>query len=108
MNDYIPKLINDQKAAFEKIPDIIQNDKGGLIFLDAPGGTGKVFLLNLILAEIPKKGDVALAVASSIVTATLLHGGRTAHLALRLPLNFNLTEEPTCNIIDNPTTCKLL
>ena len=74
--------------------DIIKRDEGSLIFLDAPGGTGKTFILNLILAEIRKKGEIALAVASSGVAATLLHGGRTAHSALKLPLNFNLTEEP--------------
>jgi len=38
----------------------------------------------------------------------LLHGGCTAHSPLKLPLNFNITEEPTCNIIHNPATCKLL
>jgi hypothetical protein len=65
-------------------------------------------LLNLILAEDKKKGDIALAVASSWVAATLLHGGRTADSALKLPLNFNLREESTCNIIDNPAICKLL
>jgi hypothetical protein len=49
-----------------------------------------------------------LAVASSRVAAISLHGGRIAHFALKLPLNFNLTEDSTCNIIDNPATCKLL
>jgi ATP-dependent DNA helicase PIF1 len=67
-----------------------------LIFLDASGGTEKTFLLNLIYAEIRNKGVIALAVASSGVTATLLHGGRTADSALKLPLHFNLTEELTC------------
>jgi len=38
----------------------------------------------------------------------LLHGGCTAHLALKLPLNFNITEKHTCNIIENLATCKLL
>ena len=72
----------------------------------APGGTGKTFLLNLILAEVRKSGNVTLA--SSGVAASVLHGGRTAHSALKLPINLNLTEEPICNIIDNPSTCKLL
>jgi len=38
----------------------------------------------------------------------LLHDGRTAHLFFKLLLNFHFTEEPTCNIIDNPATRKLL
>lgn len=43
INDNILKLINDQKAPFEKITDIIQKYKGGLTFLDTPGGIGKLF-----------------------------------------------------------------
>jgi len=75
---------------------------------NAPGSTGKTFLINLILAEIRLKGDIALAVASSGVAATLLEGGRTAHSMFSLPLNFNSVEESFCNIIDNPGTCELL
>lgn len=66
------------------------------------------FFIKLNISRNTKKGDVALAVVSPGVAATLLHGGWTAHLALRLPLNFNLTEESTCNIIDNPSTCNIL
>lgn len=76
-------------------------------FLDASGVTGTTFLLNLILAEIRKKGDIALAQASSGVVATLLHTRRIAYSALKLPLNFNRIEKLICTILDNPTTCKL-
>ena len=99
-------LIDDQKKAFQTIMKNIIEEKEDIFFLDAPGGTGKTFLLNLILAEVRKSGNVTLA--SSGVAASLLHGGRTAHSALKLPINLNLTEEPICNIIDNPSTCKLL
>ncbi|XP_074096810.1 ATP-dependent DNA helicase pif1-like [Cotesia typhae] len=71
---------------------------GGLLFLDAPGGTGKTFLLNLILAEVRRTHEIALAVASSGIAATLLDGGRTAHSAFKLPLNLNVVESPICNI----------
>jgi len=37
-----------RKKAFERIMKIIEEEEGGLIFLDAPGGSGKTFLLNLI------------------------------------------------------------
>jgi hypothetical protein len=30
----------------------VERGNGGLFFLDAPGGTGKTFLINLLLAEI--------------------------------------------------------
>ena len=52
-------------------------------FLDAPGGTGKTFLISLILAEIRSNNGIALAVALSGIAATLLDGGRTAHSALK-------------------------
>jgi len=79
----------------------VANESGGIIFLDAPRGTGKTFLLNLILAEIRSKNEISLAVASSKIASTLLDGGRTAHSALKLPLNVNHTKTPTCNIGKN-------
>lgn len=59
---------------------------GGFYFLDAPDGTGKTFVMSLILANIRANGFIALAIASSGIAATLLEGGRTAHSALKLPL----------------------
>ena len=76
----------------------VRGQEGGIMFLDAPGGTGKTFLTKLILAEVRSRGDIALAMASSGITATLLDGGRTAHAALRLPLNIARQEYPACNI----------
>ncbi|GFV90791.1 ATP-dependent DNA helicase [Trichonephila clavipes] len=70
----------------------------GTFFLDAPGGTGKTFLIRLILATVRSKNDIALALASSGIAATLLPGGRTAHSALKLPLNIQTIDTPTCNI----------
>lgn len=51
-----------------------------------------------MLAEIRKNNGIALAVASSGIAATLLHGGRTAHSALKLPLNVGKSEMPNCNV----------
>jgi len=67
------------------------------MFIDAPGVTGKTFLLNLILAKIHISGT-AIALSSSGIAATLLHGGRTAHSTFKLPLNLKHTESPVCNI----------
>ncbi|KAF0746847.1 ATP-dependent DNA helicase [Aphis craccivora] len=86
---------------------VIENKEDGVIFVNALGGIGKTFLMNLILAEIRLKGDIAVVVASSGVAATLLKGGRTAHSMFKLPLNLN-SEEPFCNIVDNPGTSELL
>jgi len=94
-------LTADQKIVLEKVMQHVANESGEIIFLDAPGDTGKTFLLNLILAEIQSKNDIALAVALSGIASTLLDGGRTAHSALKLPLNVNHTKTPTCNIGKN-------
>lgn len=65
-------LTNDQRTAYGTILQNINNNNGGIIFLDAPGGTGKTFLLNLILAKIRSQNEVAVAVASSGIASTLL------------------------------------
>lgn len=77
-------LIGDQKHAYNTIIQQIGSGRGGIYFLDAPGGTGKTFLLNLILATVRSKSEIALAVASSGIAATLFSGGRTAHSTFKL------------------------
>ncbi|GBM57929.1 hypothetical protein AVEN_206002-1 [Araneus ventricosus] len=58
-----PRLTEDQ--AYEAVMNLIAEGNGGILFLDVPGGTGKTFLINCILAEIRSKRHIALAVASS-------------------------------------------
>lgn len=77
-------LICDQKHAYNTIIQQMESGRGGIYFLDAPGGTGKTFLLNLILATVRSKSEIALAVASSGIAATLFSGGRTAHSTFKL------------------------
>lgn len=101
VGENITKLNNEQKLIFEIVMSRVQTRQGGFFFLDAPGGTGKTFLISLILAQIRAEGGIALAVASSGIAATLLDGGRTAHSALKLPLNVDASETPTCNITKN-------
>ena len=103
-----PLLIADQKAAFNTILDLINEKEGGIIFLDAPGGTGKTFVINLLLAKIRQQSKIANAVASSGIAATLLHGGRTAHSTLKLPLNLTQYEAPICNISKGTGEAKVL
>lgn len=58
-------LNNEQSIIYNKICNKISNNEHGIIFIDAPGGTGKTYLLNLILSTIRSEGKVAVAVASS-------------------------------------------
>lgn len=87
VNLNLPKLNDQQRHVYDTIMQAVQNNAGGLYFLDAPGGTGKTFVISLILAAIRSQQKIALALASSGIAATLLDGGRTAHSALKLPLN---------------------
>ena len=45
-----PNLTNDHWKVYHEVMSTIREGKGGFIFIDAPGGTGKTYLLNLILS----------------------------------------------------------
>lgn len=62
------------------------NDNNRIHFIDAPGGTGKTFLLNAILSHARGTGLIALATASSGIAALLLTGGKTSHSMYGIPL----------------------
>ncbi|XP_014666796.1 PREDICTED: ATP-dependent DNA helicase PIF1-like [Priapulus caudatus] len=103
-----PKLLPDQRDAYNTIVQIITTQKGGIFFLNAPGGTGKTFVTSLLLAKIRTQKNICLAVASSGIPATLLAGGRTAHSTLKLPLNLAQNDTPTCNLSKGSNAAKLL
>ena len=103
-----PRLVDDQKHSYNSIMVSMENDRGGLFFIDAPCGTGKTFLIDLLLANVRQRQHIALAVASSGIAATLLDGGRTAHSMFKLPLDLTRNEQPLCCINKNSTKGKLL
>ncbi|XP_050675973.1 uncharacterized protein LOC126972914 [Leptidea sinapis] len=108
LTESVPRLIPEQRLVFDNVFKKIEDGEGGLLFLDAPGGTGKTFLLNLLLAQIRKDKGIAVAVASSGIAATLLNGGRTEHSVLKLPLNLAHEEMPVCNISKNSERGRML
>ena len=101
-------LNTEQYQIYNQVLDSIENGTGQVFFLDAPGGTGKTFLLKLLLARVRKNGGIALAVASSGIAATLLDGGKTAHSAFKLPLNLMRVETPLCNISKQSNMAQVL
>ena len=88
--------------------NVLNYGTGGIYVLDAPSWTGKTFLISLILATIRSHDEIALALVSSGIAATLLEGDRTAHSALKSPLNIQSNETPTCNISKNSAMTKIL
>jgi len=60
-----------------------------LFFIYAAGGCGKTFLCNTIAAEVRRRGQVALYVASSGIAALLLDGERTSHSRFKISLSIH-------------------
>lgn len=104
----VPLLNAEQKNVYDSLMKIVDDGTGGIYFLDAPGGTGKTFVISLILATIRSRSQIALAVVSSGIAATLLEGGRTAHSALKLPMNLLTVDKPTYTTTKNSATAKLM
>ena len=98
VNEAVPNLTGEQSEVYHEVLESVESNRGKMFFLDAPGGTGKTHLMNLILAMIRSGNNIAIAVASTGIGATLLDGGRTAHAVFKLPLHLERTEEPVCNI----------
>ena len=94
----LPMLTADQREVYNCFCSMIDGNEGGMLFLDAPGGTGKTFLINLILAKLRSEGNIALATASSGIAATLLTGGRTLHSTFKIPLDLYAMDIPICSI----------
>ena len=93
---HVPTLNQEQRHAYDTLTQAVETGQGGLYFLDGFGGTGKTFVINLVLAKARSEGRVALAVASSGIAGTLLEGGTTAHSRFKIPIKIEPTS--TCNV----------
>ena len=74
----------DQAAAFDAILESITNNQGYLFFIHAAGGCGKTFLCNTIAAEVRRRGQVALCVASSGIAALWMEEEHLTHASRSL------------------------
>ena len=110
-NENFPKLNKDQLHVFNfntlknlleesieysKRGKVPRENNGTIVFLDAPGGTGKTFTLNVLISWIVMNDKLVAASAASGIAATMLHNGRTAHNHFKLPIN--ITQDSVCNI----------
>lgn len=100
------KLNKKQRAAYDKILTTIDSQRGGIFFVDGPGGTGKTFLYRALLATVREKGKIALATATSGVAASIMPGGRTAHSRFKIPLRID--DGAICGFTKQSGTAKLL
>jgi len=79
----------NQAAAFDAVLKFVTNNQGHFFFIHAAGGCGKTFLCNTIAAEIRRRGQIALCMASSGIAALLLDKGRTSHSYFKIPLSIH-------------------
>jgi len=90
VNNNKTMMTSEQNDAFHHIINCVENLTENIFFLDAPGDTGKTFIINLLLAKIRSFGEIALGVASSEIASTLIHGGKIAHSMSKLPIDLNI------------------
>ena len=96
----------EQKAVFDAIRHAVDHGKGGFFAINAPGGTGKTFVVKNILAYVRGKSKIALAMATSGIAAILLPGGRTVHSKLHVPIE--LDDNSLCAIKDKSAAARLV
>jgi len=79
----------DQATAFNAILESVTNNQGYLFFIHAVSGCGKTFLCNTIAAEVRRRSQIVLCVASSGIVALLLDGRRTSYSCFKIPLSIH-------------------
>jgi hypothetical protein len=109
VTENVDKMNREQRQTYEIITQQVEAKNpliSNVYFIDAPGGTGKTFLFNTLLAKFRANNKICLALASSGIAAILLSGGRTAHSRFKIPLS--VTEETCLRINKNTMIGKLL
>jgi hypothetical protein len=102
----LSSLLNEeQRATYDEIMSTIDFKRGGLFFVDGPGGTGKTFLYRALLGIVRNQNKLAIATATSSVAA-IMPGGRTAHSRFKIPLT--LDDKQGCGFTKQCGTAKLL
>ncbi|KAG7990160.1 hypothetical protein I3843_02G011400 [Carya illinoinensis] len=99
-------LNSKQRHVYNSVLGKVFSNEAATFFVDDPAGTGKTFLYKAILAAVRSRKLVALATASSGVTASILPGGRTAHSRFKIPLDTD--EHSICCVSKQSAIAKLL
>ena len=95
LDQRIEQMNSGQREVYDVILESVRRNSGKLIAIDAPGGTGKTFLLNNVLEGVRQEGKIALATAYTGIAAILLPGGATLHSKLKVPTKAEKLQDPT-------------
>lgn len=95
-----------QKEAFDVVQEAYVTGESKVFFFDAPAGSGKTFLLQALLHMVRADGEIAIAVASTGITALQLDKGGTVHSKLKAPLF--VTPDSSLNISAQSAIAKVI
>ena len=85
------KKISAQHDLVTYVIDQVNANQHMLLFVDAPGGCGKTYTENCLLAYYRSQGLCAMAVASTGIAAIQLSGGKTVHTGFKVPIDTSQT-----------------
>jgi hypothetical protein len=100
-NDNHSLLNDEQLEIFNIVRGHVDNEEGGMYTFDAPGGSGKTFLANIILAYVRMNRKIAVATALSGIAATLLILGTTFHRRFGVPIPCTSTSSSKLRLNSN-------
>ncbi|GFS16715.1 ATP-dependent DNA helicase PIF1 [Elysia marginata] len=101
-------LNEEQRIVHDSFVASALSATSGIFFLDVPGGCGKTFLIQTILATIRSQNKIVIATVSSGLAATLLSAGRTIHSTFKVPLNLTNVDQPICSIKKGTSLARLI
>ncbi|KAF9552570.1 hypothetical protein CPC08DRAFT_646734, partial [Agrocybe pediades] len=107
LEERLRNLNPDQRHAYTRITQAIEDQQPKVFFLNGPGGAGKTYVYNTVCARVRSQGNVVLCVSSSGISALLIRGGRTAHSMFKIPVD-TLSETSVCNIPKNSLRADLM
>ena len=79
--------IDLQASLIDSVRETHESGAQILLYVDAPGGCGKTYCFNCLLAYFRSVGGHALAVAATGIAALQLVGGKTVHTGLKVPFD---------------------
>ncbi|GFH29192.1 ATP-dependent DNA helicase [Haematococcus lacustris] len=106
MNSQQRRLYEGVMRAVNGDPPLLGQRRSKAYFVYSPGGCGKTFIFDLLLASIRSQGKIALAVASSGIASLLLPGGSTAHSRFKIPIQIHA--ESFCSVPASSDVAALL
>ena len=81
------QLANEQQRSFyHEVMNDVNNERGTLYNLQAPGGHGKTFVLQLILWAIRESSEIAIATAATGIASQLYECATTLHSIAGIPV----------------------